>query len=68
MTLKVRGESKSEMTWKNSSWWLDDVLYTYGVPQMPPYGLHTWTNKDGGNFDLRLTQVSVVSTYIRIYF
>ena len=61
MALKVRGESKSEMVWKNSSWWLDDKLNTPGVEQVPPFGLKKWIDKETDEFlDLKITQVYIL--------
>ena len=61
MVLKVRGESKSEMIWKNSSWCLDDTLYTPGIEQVPPFGLKKWIVKETDDYlDLKITQVYIL--------
>ena len=58
MALKVRGESKSEMNWKNASWCLDDTFCTSGIEQVPPFGLKKWIDIETDEFlDLKITQV-----------
>ena len=60
MALKVRGESKSEMNWKDASWYLDDTFYTSGIEQVPPFGLKKWIDKESSDsLDLKITQVYI---------
>jgi hypothetical protein len=61
MALKVRGESKSEMNRKNTSWCLDDTFCTSGIEQVPPFGLKKWIDKKTDEFlDLKITQVYIL--------
>ena len=60
IALKVRGESKSEMNWKDASWYLDDTFYTSGIEQVPPFGLKKWIDKESSDsLDLKITQVYI---------